>query len=189
MQKTIIGVIVTTLVLYVWGFLFWGQVLHSVPYESWKQTSNDSQAQEMLKQTFPETGTYYVPGITHQPQDRLNMMERGPVAMIHINHADKGPTQTESMIQGFLLDLVLVTLLAVMFRVAGAKQFKDFARLSLAAGAVAVVMIDFGHIVWWGEAASWVIWQAIYDFSGLLLAGHLLGVFMKTEPENSAATA
>jgi hypothetical protein len=34
MKKTIIGVIVTTLVLFVWGFLFWGQVLHSVPYES-----------------------------------------------------------------------------------------------------------------------------------------------------------
>lgn len=61
MKKTIIGVIVTTLVLFVWGFLFWGQVLHSIPYESWKQTGDDGQAQEMLEKTFPETGTYYVP--------------------------------------------------------------------------------------------------------------------------------
>jgi hypothetical protein len=181
MKKTIIGVIVTTLVLFVWGFLFWGQVLHSVPYESWKQSSDDVQAQQMLKQTFPETGTYYVPGIAHLPQDRFDMIASGPVAMIHINHADDIPTQVESMIQGFLLNLLLVTLMAVMFRVAGAKEFRDFARLSVAVAAVAVVMIDFGHIVWWGEAANWVIWQAVYDFSGLLIAGHLLGAFMKTE--------
>jgi len=120
MKKTIIGVIVTTLVLFVWGFLFWGQVLHSIPYESWKQTGDDGQAQEMLKKTFPETGTYYVPGTAHLPLDRLSMIARGPVAMVHINHADDIPTQAESMIQGFLLNLVLVTLLAVMFTVAGA---------------------------------------------------------------------
>ena len=188
MKKTIIGVIVTTLVLFVWGFLFWGQVLHSIPYESWKQTGDDGQAQEMLKKTFPETGTYYVPGTAHLPLDRLSMIARGPVAMVHINHADDIPTQAESMIQGFLLNLVLVTLLAVMFTVAGAKTFRDFARLSVAVAAVAVVMIDFGHIVWWGETASWVIWQAVYDFTGLLIAGHLLGVFMKTDLQAQSLT-
>jgi hypothetical protein len=108
--------------------------------------------------------------------------------MVHINHADDIPTQAESMIQGFLLNLVLVTLLAVMFTVAGAKTFRDFARLSVAVAAVAVVMIDFGHIVWWGEAASWVIWQAVYDFTGLLIAGHLLGVFMKTDLQAQSLT-
>ena len=185
MKKTVIGVIVTTFILFVWGFLFWGQALHSVPYESWKQSSDDVQAQQILKQTFPETGTYYVPGIAHLPQDRLSMIARGPVAMIHINHADDMPTQAESMIQGFLLNLALVTLLAVMFRVAGAKEFRDFARLSVA---VAVVMIDFGHIAWWGEAANWVIWQAVYDFTGLLIAGHLLGVFMKTDSQAQSLT-
>ena len=161
-----------------------------MPYESWKQSSDDVQAQHILKQTFSETGTYYVPGIAHLPQDRLSMIARGPVAMIHINHADDMPTQTESMIQGFLLNLALVTLLAVMFRVAGAKEFRDFARLSVAvaAVAVAVVMIDFRHIVWWGEATNWVIWQAVYDFTGLLIAGHLLGVFMKTDPQAESLT-
>jgi len=160
-----------------------GQVLHSVPYESWKQSSDDVQAQQILKQTLPETGTYYVPGIAHFSQDRLSMIARVPAAMIHINHADDMPTRAEPMIQGFLLNLALVTVLAVMFRVAGAKELRDFARLSIAVAAVAVVMIDFGNIVWWGEAANWVIWQALYDLSGLLIAGHLLVAFMKTEPQ------
>ncbi|MBD3646723.1 MAG: hypothetical protein HUJ31_04555 [Pseudomonadales bacterium] len=53
--------------------------------------------------------------------------------------------------------------------------------ISLAAGAVAVILIDGGDVVWWKIPVDWKIWQGIYDFTFFLIAGHLLGIFMKTE--------
>ena len=38
------------------------------------------------------------------------------------------------MINGFLLNLVMVTLLAIFFRIARAREFRDFVKLSLTVG-------------------------------------------------------
>lgn len=81
----------------------------------------------------------------------------------------------------------IVSLMAVMFRVAGAREFRDFARLSLVAGALAVVVIDGGDLIWWQAPIEWKVWQIIYDFTVFLLAGHLLGIFMKQESANSGS--
>ena len=91
------------------------------------------------------------------------------------------------MIGGFILTLLIVSLMAVMFRIAGASEFRDFARLSLVAGALAVVVIDGGDLIWWQAPIEWKVWQIIYDFTVFLVAGHLLGIFMKQESANSGS--
>ncbi len=68
-----------------------------------------------------------------------------------------------------------------------AREFRDFARLSLVAGALAVVVIDGGDLIWWQVPIEWKVWQIIYDFTVFLLAGHLLGIFMKQESANSGS--
>ena len=83
------------------------------------------------------------------------------------------------MINGFLLNLVMVTLLAIFFRIARAREFRDFVKLSLTVGAIAVVLIDVGDIIWWQTPYEWKMWQIIYNFSVFVIAGHLLGIFMK----------
>lgn len=55
----------------------------------------------------------------------------------------------------------------------------DFARLSLAAGAVAVILIDVGDMIWWQETIAWKIWPLVYNFTAFVIAGHLLGILMK----------
>lgn len=177
MQKTIIGIIVTTLLLYIWGFVYWG--VSTLPYSAWQQTPDDEAAQEMLIEHFPESGTYFIPGMNNDPEVRTALYANGPTGFVHIRHGGSLETDPTTMIAGFLLNLAVVILLVAFFKAAGAREFRDFARLSLAAGAVAVVAIDVGDMIWWQIPVEWKIWQLIYDFSLWLIAGHLLGIFMK----------
>ena len=177
MQKTIIGIVVTTLVLYVWGFLYWG--VSTIPYSYWKQTSDDAMAQEMLSEHFPESGTYFIPGVGNDPEMRQTLYRNGPTGFIHIKHGGRAEMDSTTMIAGFLLNLIVVVLLAAFFKVAGATEFRDFARLSVVGGAVAVVAIDVGDMIWWQVPVEWKIWQLFYDYTLWIIAGHLLGIFMK----------
>ncbi|MEX0942242.1 MAG: hypothetical protein WD002_06815 [Pseudomonadales bacterium] len=185
MKPTLIGITVATIVLYIWGYLYWG--ISPIPYESMNQTPDDAAAQESLRQHFPESGSYLLPGPDHEPDVLNELYANGPIAIIHIK-LEGGPVMDPAvLVRGFIHNLAFVGLLAIFFKVAAAREFRDFARLSLISGAVAVVLIDAGDIIWWRETISWNVWQAIYNFTAFLIAGHLLGVFMKTNPEASTA--
>ena len=180
MQKTIIGIVVTTIVLYLWGFLYWG--VSPIPYSFQKQTSDDAAAQEILAEHFPESGTYYIPGAGNEPEVRTSLYETGPRGFVHIQHGETSEGNLTVMIGGFVLNLAVVSLMAFFFIMAGASEFRDFVRLSIVAGAIAVIAIDVGDMIWWQIPFEWKIWQLIYDYTLWLIAGHLLGVFMK-EPD------
>lgn len=177
MAKTLGGIVVSTLVLFIWGFIYWG--INPIPYESLQQSSNDEAAQQALREHFPESGTYLVPGTDHADDELAELFEAGPIATVHII-AEGGPVMDPAiMVGGFVLNLVFVALMAGFFRMAGAKEFGDFARLSVAIGVIAVVLIDIGDMIWWRETVSWKIWAVIYNFTAFLIVGHLLGIFMK----------
>ena len=182
-MKTIIGIIVTTIVLYFWGYLYWN--ISDLPGEILQQTPNDEQAQAALKEHFPETGAYFVPGFQHEAEEMARLSATGPSGFIHITH--EPGTEIETLISGFVLILVVVALLALLFRVANATEFRDFVRLSIVAGLVAVVAIDGGNMIWFQYPVGWTVLQGIYDFTVWLIAGHMLGIFMKRNPAGAGS--
>ena len=61
------------------------------------------------------------------------------------------------MVSCFVLNVLIVAALATLFRVAGAAEFSDFARLSLVAAVLAVVLVAGGDMIWWQEPVSWAL--------------------------------
>ena len=180
MGKTIGGIVATAIVLYVFSFIFWG--VATVPYQSLQPVQDSVGAQAALAEHFSAVGTYMIPG---SPADSENaeaiaaQFESGPVAMVHITSEGRPQYDTSIMIAGFVLNLLIVAALASLFKVAGASEFRDFARLSLVAAVLAVILVDGGDMIWWQEPVSWAIWPAIYNLLAIILAGHILGLFMK----------
>lgn len=180
MGKTIGGVVATAIVLYVFGFVFWG--VATVPYQSLQTVSDSIAAQEALAEHFTAVGTYMIPG---SPADTDNaeviagLYEAGPVAIVHVTSDGRPQYDPAIMISGFILNLLIVAVLATLFKVAGASEFRDFARLSLVAAVLAVVLVDGGDMIWWQEPVSWAIWPVIYNLLSIIIAGHILGLFMK----------
>ena len=73
-----------------------------------------------------------------------------------------------------------MALIAAFYKVAQAKEFRDFVRLSLITDAVAVVTIHGGDMVRWQAPLEWEIGPLTYDSISGVLVGHLLGYFMKS---------
>ncbi|MCH2568638.1 MAG: hypothetical protein MKZ98_08770 [Pseudomonadales bacterium] len=187
MVKVIVGIVATAIVLNIFGFIFWGAA--TVPYQSLQTVPDSGAAQSALATHFPEVGTYLIPGSPAETENAevvAKQYESGPVAMIHITSQGRPLMDPSIMVSCFILNVLIVAALATLFRVAGAAEFRDFARLSLVAAVLAVVLVDGGDMIWWQEPVSWALWPAIYNLLAIILAGHILGLFMKA---NSVSTS
>ena len=82
MKQLVIGIIVASIAVFMFGFLFWGA--SQLPYRSWKSTPDDVTARQALREHFPEVGTYYVPGMRHDDETLTELYEQGPLAFVHV---------------------------------------------------------------------------------------------------------
>ncbi len=77
MLRTIVGVIIAAVVIYAWGFLYWG--LGPYPKYIWKHPADGDRAGQALVQHFPERGTYFVPAAgDNADQVHARTMRKGP---------------------------------------------------------------------------------------------------------------
>ena len=106
MKQRVIGIVLATIAVYVWGFLYWG--ISPIPYTAWKQTNGDEAAQKALLEHFPESGTYYLPGRYHDEETMNRLFEAGPVGFVHINLEGRPAVDPSIMISGFFFTLVAV---------------------------------------------------------------------------------
>lgn len=180
MRSFVTGIVLATLALYAWGMIYWGA--NPLPYTSWKRVVDDRAAQSVLREQFPETGTYYLPGMYNDAATISELHRAGPVAFVHITaHDGRPPNEPGVLVKGFLLDLAVVILIALLMRQALPALPSYGARLRLAAlaGLAGVVLIDLGDAVWWYLPLEWKLHQALYDLSAWVVAGAVLAHFVR----------
>jgi hypothetical protein len=186
MKKTIIGVAAAVVALYVFGFLYWGLG----PYRTlvWKHADDDGAAGKALREHFPKNGTYYVPGFHHGQAETEASFAKGPVAFVHMLAIDGRPLADVSiMIEGFIVYLLVIALIAVLLRKTLA-CFPTFGgRVGFVAliGMTATIFFDGGDIAWWQITWSWKLYQAAYAIGFWVLAGVILGWFIRPSTQTS----
>ncbi len=179
MTRTIIGVAIASVVLFFWGFLYWGMG----PYKTkiWKHTRDDAAAGAALREHFPENGTYLVPGFANDDATMESLSKKGPVALVHMI-AVQGADSFDPMmmIKGFCLNLIVIALIAVLLqRLSPAlPSYRDRVLFVALAGLAGTVLIDGGDIAWWHISWQWKLYQAFYSFSFWLIAGVILALFV-----------
>ena len=180
MARTILGITLATLALYVWGMLYWG--FNPLPYTSWGRVADDEAAGRALLEHFPASGTYYVPGLYNDDDTIARLHEQGPVAFVHVTAREGRPRNEPTvLVKGFVLDAAVVTLIAILLRLAApaAPRYGQRLPLALVAGLAGVVLIDLGDTVWWYLALDWKLYQAAYDLSAWAVAGSVLAAFVR----------
>lgn len=163
------------------GFAYWGA--STVPYATWQQAPDDRAAGAALLAHFPESGVYYVPGNAHAMEERNQLFEQGPTGFVILDRDGRPAFDTAIMAGGFVLNGVVVALLALLLRLTlpAAPGYGQRLLVATTAGAIGVLLINFGDIVWWAIPAPWVIAQAAYNFAGVVLAGAILAWFVRPE--------
>ena len=193
MVRLITGVIVSAVVLYLFGFVYWGMG----PYGTaiWKQTASDEAAGAALARHFPENGVYFVPGAGNDAETVAALHEKGPVAFVHMLAVDGRPMLDPSiMIGGFFLNLASIVLIALLLKLVAPALPTYAGRVGFVslAGIAAAVFIDGGAAVWWQEPWQWKLYQGAYDVAFWIIAGVILAAFIQPDrprvsPDKTAA--
>jgi hypothetical protein len=194
MLRTILGVIIASIVIYAWGFVYWG--FGPYPTMIWKHLKTGNAARMALSTHFSERGTYFVPARSKDAAAMKTAFEEGPVAMVHVIAPKGQPAPSEDLAmmgQGFVLNLVVVILVAVLLHNVAASQPTYLGRVGIVAlaGMIASVLIDGGDIVWWRIPWEWKLYQAAYNVTVWILAGLILAAFIRapaTATSGSEAT-
>jgi hypothetical protein len=174
-----LGVILASVALFLWGFLYWG--LSHFPYQAWKRSSDDEAAQKALLELFPEDGTYYVPGRKHDAATLERLFRQGPLVFVHMLRRDgRPPLDPGIMIRGFALNVVVAALVALLLWQARGGLPDYLSRLLHAslAGVIASLMIDCGDAIWWEVSWVWKLRQAIYNCVAFVIGGAILAYFV-----------
>lgn len=160
--------------MYIWGMLYWGA--NPLPYKSWHQATDDIAAGTALRRHFPETGTYYIPAVTHEDATLDKLYRNGPNAFIHVTAATGRDRREMNVLwKGFVLYLAVAALLSLL--VAKSAGFAARMRIVLIAALAASMMIHGGDAVWWYLTWPWKLNQAIYDVSAWAIGGAVLARF------------
>jgi hypothetical protein len=182
MKRTLIGVAIACVVLFFWGFLYWGLG----PYKTliWKHARNDAAAGAALREQFPENGTYLVPSFTNDEKTMEELSKKGPVAFVHMLAVDGTATFDPMMlIKGFVLNLIVIVLIALLLRRVATSLPTYLERVTFVAltGLTAALLIDGGDVAWWNISWAWKLYQGFYSVSFWILTGLILAWFVTPE--------
>lgn len=180
MKRLGVGILIATVVVYMWGFLFWGASL--IPYGAWTATADDVAAGHGLLEHFPQRGTYFVPGMHHDPEALEALYAEGPIAMVHMLDTDGRPVfEVSFMVKGIFLNLVVVVLVALLLRsaIGGLPTYGSRVKHAALAGLIGAVLIHGGALAWWYMPLGWELVLAAYDFTAVVVIGLVLAKFVE----------
>lgn len=190
MARTVIGVIIASIVIYAWGFVYWGMG----PYQKhiWKHLKSGDEAGRALLMHFNERGTYFVPAFDEDAEALDARYKAGPVAMVHMV-APKGRPMVDATIMGtgFLLNTFVVILVAILLHNITPHMPSYMSRVGIVAlaGITASVLIDGGDVVWWQIPWEWKLYQATYNVSVWIIAGLIMAAMIRPPAKGDATQA
>jgi hypothetical protein len=186
MKQLIVGSLLAAVAVFIFGAVYWSSPVMSVGA---REVADDEAAQLILRETFPETGVYWVPGMNLYAQDaeRFNTLhEAGPIAMINIVQDPGPPMAPSTFVAGFLHEWIVCFLIGLLLlRVAPAlPSYGSRVGFVTLAGFVMAVFVDFGAVIWWRMPVALELVDGVYNVVAWLLAGLVMARFV---PETARA--
>lgn len=171
--RTAIGVLVSALVMFIVGALYWG--VNPAPYASWNAATDDVAAQQQLSELMPEDGVYFIPNFREGAGAKL--LDDGALFQVYVDHTPVAPSDPAIFAWGFLVNLATAALL-VMVLEPGASLSRSMLR-GLILGLLAVVTVDLTNMVWWQVPFSWQLHLSIYTLLLFVVGSAVLTPFLR----------
>lgn len=176
MKPLLLGSFLAAIAFFLWGFIFYS--VTGLPEKILKQPTTD--VGPVLNETFPESGTYFVPGMGNM-EEAQNLMARGPVAMIHLHREGLKPMDPKLMLAGFLhgwgYALLLGLLLQQICKKSGYGPRVGFVTL---VGATGAFCARIGDSIWWHKSLDWQLTEFAYTTIGAAVIGAVLARFIRS---------
>jgi hypothetical protein len=186
MRRLLMGTTVAALVLFFWGFLYWGAsplawvIIGPVP--------DEVALQGALREALPEPGAYFLPHPGREDAETHSARAKaGPVATLLV-HGGADPSDPTPFVAGFVHMWVSALLMGLLLRRFAPATFGSAVRVATLAGLAAAVWSNLGRPLWYWQPWDYHLLFAVYDFSGWVVAGTVLAYFVRPRPGRTVAT-
>jgi hypothetical protein len=178
-MRLLLAVVVGAIAVFVWGAVFWMNPLPALVF----QTAPDNAGSQMaIAEHFPASGVYFVPSGEPGSEEFATLHEKGPVAMMFVQH-DPGPAMPPKVLaHSFANNIVTVFLLVLLTRMMlpalrtyGSKVF--FCTLVMTIGGIT---IHWGNLIWWRAPLPYTILEIAYIVGSGIIAGLVIGALVKS---------
>ncbi len=177
-MKKLLGIFLASFAMFGFGAVFWMTPLTTSFYMA---ALDDEAAGRRLRETFPASGTYYVPSLQNPPERLAQLHEAGPVATIHIRHAGSPVRDAKVLAMGFVHELISMTLAALVMG-ALLSVLNTYVRRCGFMAMLGLLIAWFGPIsqpIWWHQPWPVHVVNAVYTLLAWLVAGLVLAAFIK----------
>jgi hypothetical protein len=180
MKKLFVGSLLAAVAMFIFGAVYWSSSIMSAGA---REVTDDAAAQVMLREMFPETGIYWIPGMSlyaEDPESYTALHEAGPVAMINILHDPGQPMAPRTFAAGFLHEWVVCFLIGLLLLRAAPALPSYGSRVGFItmAGFVMAVFVDLGAVIWWHMPLALQLADGLYNVIAWLLAGLVMARFV-----------
>src|SRR5262249_37380032 len=184
-MRIILGALLTAVVLFVWGFVFWTRLPYARQYM--RPLPHGDRLAEALKEDVPETGVYFYPPMPDEDasdaekEAALEQHRAGPLVQLIYLKQGVDPMDPKALGIGFAQYFVSALLAAMLLAMAAPALPWYLVRVFfvLLLGLFATVAIYGADLVWWHHPADYTLFVASFHASNWLLAGIILGMIVR----------
>ena len=179
MKKILIGSILASLAMFVWGWIYW---MNPLAYQVVKIAKDDAAAQEALQAQFPDPGVYFIPGNYDNMETFRNLHQQGPVALVQIS-GGKTPMDPKMMVFGWLHMFLVALFIAMLMMKSGMAEDKYWCKVVFSGllGLLSGFFIHVGAMIWMYQPLTYSLFNILYATTLALVAGLVLAKFVKAE--------
>lgn len=176
MKPLALGSFLAAIAFFMWGFVFY--MVTGAPTKVIKTAPTDVGPE--LQQLFPDSGTYFVPGIANS-EEAAELMARGPVAMVHIQKEGLTAMDPMLMLGGFLHGWGYALLLGLLLQqICKKSQYGARVGFVTLAGFAGAFCSRVGDSIWWHKSWDWQLTETVYTTLGALVIGLVLAKFIRS---------
>lgn len=188
MIRILFGALASAVILTVWGALAWTAIgLHE---PSMHALTDESGVRAVLRETAPESGAYFLPGMPHDPSDAAALEaweahhREGPVAFIVVHPDGLEPMAPSVFLRGFVNALAQGLLASLFLAVAATNLPRYVQRVAFttALGLFVALAADVTYEVYMyfpGDYTSAMVFDRLI---GWLLVGLALAAILRPRP-------
>ena len=182
MKRLVLGALLAAVVLFAWGFLYWGLI----PSPGFHEPSDEAALHQSLSEHLPESGAYYVP-LPEGGPDSIARYEAGPIAFMFVRTTGGSPMPASMMIFGFIHMFITALLIGTLLRMMLPQlpAYGDRVLFVALIGIATAFWSDFSWPIWWRTPWTFFVWLGLYDVLAWTLAGTVLARFAKPKADEA----
>ncbi len=178
MKGLLLGALVSALLVFIWGFLFWG-VLPTAD-SALRPVPDERAMRATLKAELPETGVYMLP-YSDNPSDTefQTLHTQGPIATIYLRKEGSEPMAPGTLMLGYLHEVAVLFIMGLMLKVTGLPGYGARVTVVFLAGLAGSLFAQLAGPIWWLHPWDMALVNLVYESIAWLLGGLALAGFVK----------